>query len=426
MDRAESLNVTLEAHQTSIVSACAAPNPKENRHDRRNTAIRIQHNGRPGDVLALGYGRSSAAGSSSVVRFLDPGTWKSKSIAWSGVPIGETTSLSSGPFRTILVVANFSQKPRPISASLFTTSDDEVRELPLASWSLAPSSISEIEVPNHLGADLLQNSIVLTYDGIRGEISADVISLNAVSGQIVQNAAKDPNSGENAGGHPWIREENTDSSLILFNPDKAVHDILVKIPITSSKAWDKIYTLKAGETKNIDLAELVRDGVPDANGKRLPFDHQDEITWFTSQAGSGIGRLLQSNKRALLARNFSCGNYVVLCGNLLQNDFAGLVYGFTGYLGSSVAQFCTSYNPTTCGGQHYGGGSGMTTYSWTTSNSGVAALNGSQTTAKRILCWKVSRFGKRHRVGLRRQLHCRWDRKRGRELLHGHCHTEQM
>lgn len=182
----------------------------------------------------------------------------------------------------------------------------------------------------------MENSFVLKQTGRPQDVAATLISVNRQSDQIVQLVPKDPQQMENGGGHPWTIENGVNSTLLLFNPAGKAVTFTVNIPIGNKKLWSKLYVLQPGETKSISLRELVERQAKDKDDVLLPKDLQGgEVTWLTPDPGEGLGRVIQTDESRLLARNFSCGNYIVLCSNSLANNFAGLIVGFDGYLGQS-------------------------------------------------------------------------------------------
>lgn len=181
---------------------------------------------------------------------------------------------------------------------------------------------------------------------------------------------------DNGGGHPWTVGDGTRSTLLLFNNSSKAQPFDVKIG-PEATGWHRIYTLKPLETKAISINELISLRVKDDAGHVLPSDiSSGEVSWFVPDHYKGTGRLLQSGRDPFLARNFSCGYNIVLCGTSLENSYAGLVMGFTGFLGGAQALFCLSYAPSACSGCSYGSGGGVT-YSWSTTNPSVSPITGS-------------------------------------------------
>lgn len=85
-----------------------------------------------------------------------------------------------------------------------------------------------------------------------------------------------------------------------------------------------------------------------------------------------------------LARNFSCGYNIVLCGAALYTSVIGLPLNFDSTplnLGSIYGLTCTAYDPNACSGQSYGSGGGGYSYSWNSSNPSITPISGSTTSS---------------------------------------------
>jgi hypothetical protein len=125
------------------------------------------------------------------------------------------------------------------------------------------------------------------------------------------------------------------------------------------------------QTKSLSFTELIHKKIKDDNGKVLPESvTSGNVVWFTPDPEEGKGRLLQSNRNTAMARNFSCGYYIVLCGD----GFSPIV---TTWEVAQIASFasvngvsCTAWGPNMCSGDQWGSGGG-TGYSWSSSNPGV-------------------------------------------------------
>jgi len=100
-----------------------------------------------------------------------------------------------------------------------------------------------------------------------------------------------------------------------------------------------------------------------------------EVNWFTLDHRTGKGRLLQTDRSHALARNFSCGTYTNLCGESyglrIDTFSSGAMVGF----GAISVDFCRTNIPSYCSGERAAGGTAR--YSWTSNDSTVASVSGS-------------------------------------------------
>ena len=129
--------------------------------------------------------------------------------------------------------------------------------------------------------------------------------------------------------------------------------------------------------------QLMLDQVPDLYGKKLLSDAKFRTaSWFTSNSGTGTGRMLASNSSSGLGRNFSCGGYLVLCGVGASTLSATIPVGGTANLGPLNAAMCVpTNNPNACSGQQSGNNGSGFAYLWSSSNTSIAQVSGSNTNA---------------------------------------------
>jgi hypothetical protein len=189
---------------------------------------------------------------------------------------------------------------------------------------------------------------------------------------------------ENNGGiHPWSVEGDYESHLLLFNHSKMPQVFGVGIS-SGTTLWDKKYTLAPNETREISINELIQDKVPDEKGRILgPSLQRGTVNWMVPDSGNATGRLMVTSRSGGMARNFSCGNFVVVCGFYFDTYDNGLIpVGTNGDLWSGNPEFCSAWGPGQCsGGNQLGYGSAS--YSWTIgATSIIKATSSSQLTVQ--------------------------------------------
>ena len=129
----------------------------------------------------------------------------------------------------------------------------------------------------------------------------------------------------------------------------------------------------------MSINNIIEGQQQDDNGNKIPRTVlAGEVSWFNSDPGDGFGRLILTNKRKLLARNYSCGYWVVLCGvDLSPYTTIGVTSGVLGLVGYLSGRFCLSYSPSSCNGDPYGSGSGS--YSWNVTDPNTCTTYGATT-----------------------------------------------
>jgi hypothetical protein len=180
---------------------------------------------------------------------------------------------------------------------------------------------------------------------------------------------------QNAGAPPWSIQNNTESTLLLFNHSKESQTFTVTVS-SGGMDWQKEYRLASMQTKAINIRELIDEQIKDDKGKAIPKNASSgETGWLVADPGKGSGRLLQSDHSTGMARNFSCGYSGLLCGsntNIFNNNFGeGLVAEFANITGIT----CTGGTPNACTGQQTG--TAHFTTSWISLSPSVLPISGS-------------------------------------------------
>lgn len=343
--------------------------------------IALSSDAKPGSFAAFALARHEANGEHffSSIQFTDPKMLMSANTVFTGVPVGTASALPDGAFLPRLSVANFSNRDQRVRVKYATTASGTPDAKEIMSVVIPAGSTREIALEGLSGSPDLQNSFIVSSDGTPGDIVAKLVSTSEGRLHEVELLGKDKKEQQDGGGHPWSLEEGTDSILLLFNHTGKQQEFTVGIS-SGSILWQKVFTLKPMETKSVSFAALVRDRIKDDAGRVMPEDvTSGNVVWFTPDPEEGLGRLLEANRSTAMARNFSCGYYIVLCGASF-NPFTTL-WSFLDTavpFGSVSGRSCTAWGPNMCYGDQYGSGGGSS-YGWSSYDSGIASISGSST-----------------------------------------------
>ncbi|HEX7362282.1 MAG TPA: hypothetical protein VF283_17460 [Bryobacteraceae bacterium] len=377
-------SVELGPHQMRLVSACEmhpadhAPFEAAFRRVHRTPgalAISVQTNA-PGSLGVWGVSSIGSQHRTEIaLNFEDAASLKTQETIFAGVPVGTADLLPGDSFVPDLAVANYGNIPAKVSVLYSTMTADTPDTQTVASFSLPANSIKHVSLSSLNGDPGLRNTFVIKSDTPPGTVIANLVLKGQTEYPAVQLMAKDP-AVNNGGEHPWTIADGDRSTVLLFNcSDK---EQLFNVDIDADgKVWHQDYKLKPAETEAIEIGALIKNRVKDLKGNTLAADTTSgAISWFTADPGKGTGRLLVSNPETGLARNFSCGSNIVLCGSLMYpNTVASFGWQLVGELGDVSAVTCTAYNPQACSGQSYGGGNGYS-YNWWSNNTSIAPITG--------------------------------------------------
>ncbi len=390
-----SKEITLAPGETLLADACAsAGTPEINlgndlfagtdhaRHGPRG--IRLTSDARPGSFAAFAIAPHLKNGDRylSSILFADPKLVHSANTVFAGVPVGPTSLLPEGRYTPEISVVNFSTSEIHINATFALTSRGAPNTQEVGHLTVPPGSSREIVFDGLMGDPDLQNSLIVHSDGPPGALTTKLVSQGDES-QLheVELQAKDERDANNAGEHPWSIEQNTESTLLLFNHSETLQPFDLTV-VGGGVTWQKTYKLAPMETKAISMRELVEDRAKDDNSHELPASAQfGELNWMVVDPHKGSGRLMQSDKAKHMARNFSCGYSGLLCGATSQTFETTLGVGVTGNYAQTTAVTCTSGQQNDCSGQQTGTG-GSFTYFWTSGSTNIATIaNNTDTSA---------------------------------------------
>jgi hypothetical protein len=356
--------------------------------------ISVASDGAPGSLAVFGFSwRGTARGAMlSSQNFVDAGIIQSGNTVFTGVPIGASNHMPGAVFTPEVAMANFGTVPVNATVLFARTDDSGPAATNVATASVSPMSSQTVSLPPLDGDPGLRNSFIVQSDAAPGVLFSSIVSVGSSGFGLVEQIGKDQQIRDNAGGHPWtLTEDGQDSILLLFNHSVTAKYFNVKIG-SGAVLWQQAWQLAPMETRVISIRGLITGQVPDQDGLVLPktLDH-GEISWFTPNAAEGKGRLMQIDRSSQLvagntqvARNFSCGYNIVLCGALLSTS--SIIFPFQTdsnplVLGPVIALLCLAYDPNACSGQSYGQGGSGYSYHWQSNIPSIATVSGSTTSS---------------------------------------------
>lgn len=350
-------------------------------------AFELTNDGGPGTIAAFGLAPHMRKQDIvfSAVTFADPKLIYSPNIAFAGVPVGPQPTLPDGVYSPRLALSNFSSNPAQVSITAALTSENQAAGKGSSEAHPMQQNVQQLMIPPRHTAEILLDdlgqrsgllqSLLVDTDRQAGDVAAKVVSRSDGTLHEIELLAKDRLDENNGGIHPWSVEGDYESHLLLFNHSGKPQDFGVGI-WNGEILWDKKYTLVPFETREISFNELIRDKVTDNTGQILDAEHQrGVVNWMVPDSGTATGRLMVTSRFGAQARNFSCGQYIVVCGMVFQTAYGGfLPANDTLALYGSFPQFCDEFSPSQCtGGSSVG--SGSASLSWRVGASSVVTTS---------------------------------------------------
>jgi hypothetical protein len=365
-------------------------------HERGVFGLQVEGDGLPGSLAAFGLaphfrGRDMIFSS---VPFSDPQLIHSVDTVFAGVPIGIQQTLPYGTYVPHMSYTNFSNLPIHLSVYLADTPDTYSQE---SNSTLSPLNIEKlrtITVPAHTGGEYIFNgmeakngllhSVQIKADGSPGQYQTKLVSRSDGRLYQIELLAKDAMDINNSGIHPWSIDDDTESHLILFNHTPGPRTVGFSI-ISGANLWRHEFTLAAFETREISFNAIEKEKTLDDFGRTLPLTAKEGVVnWMSPESGYVTGRLMVTSRANAMARNFSCGGVIVLCGINFATYDEFITAGETLYMyGDEQDDFCTASEPLQCSGTG-AGTEGTASHYWTVGATSIIALNASTEASKTL------------------------------------------
>lgn len=386
-----SKSLEIPAGQTVLTESCSnqtipednlqgvfGPGPEGQEDDdesRDSVGIALSSDAMPGSytAFALVPHRKSGEKFFSAVPFNDPKMAMSATTVFAGVPVGSATLLPAADYVPEVSLANFSKSAAHVKIQYALTSEDTPSVQDVDDLVVPAQSSKHIALRNLQGDPNLTNSFTIVSDGSPGDLAAKLVARSDSQLREVELIGKDLLDTNNAGNHPWSLENGTESTLLLFN-DSGKEQYFQVLISSGTVLWQKGYHIASMQTKQISLRDLISNGIKDDSGKTLPSNAADGgVSWYNPNRGTGTGRILQSNRSTAMARNFSCGGGVDICGTAYSGLEELIVNGVPTLFATITAILCL-VEPYTCTGTQYTTGYVGYNISWSSANTSIASI----------------------------------------------------
>lgn len=389
--------ITLAPMATSLISSCTGHTVTDidsylqniSQHKEEGVqGYELVNDGGPGTIAAFGLAPHLRNQDPvfSAIPFTDPKTIKSANSVFAGVPFGPQPTLPDGVYKPRISLTNFGTSPAHVTVSIATSQENAPSALAasgskpperrvLNQLTIAPRRTIEVPLSDATSQSGLLQSLIIENDKNPGDILGKVVSRSDGTLYEIELLQKDQMDDNNGGIHPWSVEDDYQSHLLLFNYSDKPRTFSVGIS-NGAILWKKLYTLTANETREINFNQLIQDKIKDDDGQILAPDQQrGVVNWMVPDSGEGTGRLMVTSHSQAQARNFSCGQFIVVCGGYWYES-NGLTVGQIGSVFNFVPQYCDEFSPSQCyGGSQVGSGSGN--FNWGVGTSDIVVFSSS-------------------------------------------------
>ena len=226
--------------------------------DRGSVGVAVSTTGTPGDLIAFGFSvyHDERGPYFSSLNFTNPMEQLSSGTIFTGIPAGASDLFPRTLFRSEVAVSNFSNKPAEVSVILAHTIAGKTSTELVQKLVLAGRSSRTVQIPSH-GDAAMTNSLIVRSSLPPGEVVSQFIAWGDVGVRTVEMQAKDNDSVQNGGGHPWSIAQGTNSTLLLFNHSSDGPKKFEVLVGNGKQLWVGSYQLAPMETKGVRINEIV-------------------------------------------------------------------------------------------------------------------------------------------------------------------------
>jgi len=369
------------------------------RDDGTPTLIRLQHNGNPGDVLAVGGVTDKKTGYSSTLNFTDPDNSMSSELAGAEFRFGDASPKDNLPtgtrFRAPLVLANVGASPANAVVTVDYTVGGKTNNVEIGDVSLSAGEVKQIDLADRLASlgvagPVDAAGVQIDYDAPPGSVIGRLTSVDSTGRYSFDVPIKDPNGDmyRSSGSYPWRIDGSYASRLYLKNVTSRSLYGMVLLRFDGGQYTLPRVHFDPYQTMAMDLRALIGDrrSKKDLDGHSLPSNlTSGKVLWFEEEGYSLIGRLEIYDASRGMASTFSC-YYPCTCNpdwNSPNGDTYNFASSYTIPLGgaTTIGTDQTRYD---CNNSNLGTFNVTSSSTYSSGNSSIVSVSGSQLTGNAI------------------------------------------
>ena len=306
-DSQSARTVDLGAHTTQMLRLedfASNPSPLA----KRTGGIRVQYTGQPGSVLVTGGLENDSEGYSANIPFwmrdMHSSSPGQMTYASAGLMIGKPDPMmmpgfpKDTTFSSYLVLRNTTEKPLDVSLQLnymvgpmkdMNGSAPVTRNLP--AQHLAPFEARQVDMQSSLNSTGVKNfsgsiNLSASFTGKAGDLVLASGSVDQTGSYVFEVEPQGVSSSRSKFNNYWGVANGNDTMFSLWNPTNAAQDILATFYYgDGSGKYTLPVHLEAQASTMIDMAMLIMEKKPDADGNIIPSNIQEGSAQFASAKG---------------------------------------------------------------------------------------------------------------------------------------------
>lgn len=311
----------LASHQTVIIDVAQLAPPTQIFTTSAGTieagGVHIVSTGPVGGVLAYGMVYSATTGFSSEVRFADPKSKVSNTLASAHFMVGEPDipGFPTGTsFATIGLIFNNVEESVTVTPKVSYRLQGQPATVTLANltvpgYSVTPLDLNAALTQAGVTGPIRRCGLTLTFDGEPDQLNAMLTSIDSSGTQVFDVPLKDTAVRMNrfGGSYPWRIDGNFQSILHVRNVTNAESEFTLQLDFPGDSHTSPLFLIPPQQEIAIDLRELRNLQVKDSVDRVIPSSVDGgRATWHEHNGQALIGRMEIYDPSAGIASSYSC------------------------------------------------------------------------------------------------------------------------
>ncbi|MGH9468928.1 MAG: hypothetical protein ACRD1N_01135, partial [Terriglobia bacterium] len=240
----------------------------------------------------------------------------------AGFPAVSMNFPSGVRFTPYITLRNTTQHPLALTLVLYLANNGQSQSFPLPRELLAPDETRQMDIAGNLANLRLQNfdgfiNLTYSYQGAWGDLLMAAGSVDQTGNYVFQVLPQGVTPGWAKDIAGWTVDGGYDTMFTLWNPASQPEDLIATFyDASGSGTYQLPVHLAAYTSVNIDMAQLIALGEPDATGKTFPRGVTGGSATFSGTRGIESLIEVAVNAAEFSVANATCGYYCICCSGV--------------------------------------------------------------------------------------------------------------
>lgn len=373
------LSLSLGPHETRVADLLALVGGAHGKL-KETGSISVTHSGAPGALLARGLVRDAGIGFSTFTEFTDPSKYRSARLHGAGLRLGRAVGEDLTP---VVVARNLGTRAVTLTGRIpYTLGNGTARAVTLPPLRLSAGEVRSVELHaltrgGGFGTEVASAGLEFEHTGRPGAVIMSALSVGAGGNQVFRVPVFDPSAQRSStGAYPWRVEGDSSTVVYIKNTTAETQRYVAHLKFEGGSYMLGMKTVEPGQTAAIDIRRLRDEQVPDEDGQVIPRETKSgQVIWSAVLEEEEeplvlYGRAEQADTVRGMSSSYACQS---CCADSYYDSF--LVPGGVDAEVDAGVDFDAYQTSMDC----YGNLSTFprSTFSWSSSNSGVATVDSS-------------------------------------------------